>query len=224
MTVSFPPLCVKSRVLSLGQFSTTKNDEPAGTSTVRLFGDKSFLPTLEVDFGLLKDSDAAEVWEAWTKAGGSTRDLYLPPEIWEGIGTELLAEIPDYIAWHFSEEPTIESAMPGYSRISVKFIGLDGGVKVQAFGVISGNGSAVSGNTSTYTVDILGPIGRNYTYSWTANNGAAIDTPTDKTVGVTFSAPGQPTVLTAIVTVDGETYVVEKPVSVVVTEFYPETA
>ena len=121
MTVAFPALCPSKRTFTPGLYPTKKFGSISGASTVRLYGSKAYDAELQLSF-LLDDASTKAVVDSWNASRGGFEDLELPEEVFAGIGPQLQGSIPSYLNWRWAETPSVESLLPGRSRVQVKLI------------------------------------------------------------------------------------------------------
>ena len=126
MTVDFPALCPTRRSLRAGEYPTKRFDSISGASVTRLYGSKAFNAQLQLSF-LLSDEDMAAVLQSYHDSYGGADDLNLPEEVYGGMSETLRTQVRDYYSWRWDAPPSVESLLPGRSRIQVTLIGtLDG--------------------------------------------------------------------------------------------------
>ena len=124
MATSFDPLTTcgpTQRTFTPGDFPTKRFDSISGAGTTRLYGSKAFNATLQMSF-LLNDSDVISFLDCWDNAKGTYDTLVLPPEFFDGADNLLDAAIPDYLNWRWAERPSVESILPGRSRVKANFV------------------------------------------------------------------------------------------------------
>ena len=122
MTTAYPSLCPTRRSWTPGQFPTKRFTAINGAGKTRLYGSKAFDSKLSLEY-LLDDSELAELLACYTAARGPYDQLTLPPETFIGFSPQVLAEIPDYLTWRWSDTPTVESVSPGRTRVRVNLVG-----------------------------------------------------------------------------------------------------
>ena len=124
MATSFPRLDTcgpTSRSFQPGRFSTKRFNSISGSGTTRLYGSKAFDATLQLTF-LLNDSDTCAFLTCWNDAYGDYDTIDLPEEFFAGSSSVLDCGIPDYLNWRWAEAPSVQSILPGRSRVEVKLI------------------------------------------------------------------------------------------------------
>lgn len=109
------------RSFAPGQYATKRFNSISGAGTTRLYGSKAFDATLEMSF-LLNDADVCTVMKCWDDAYGSYDILTLPPEFFVGAGPVLDCTIPSYLNWRWAEAPSVESILPGRSRVQINLV------------------------------------------------------------------------------------------------------
>ena len=117
----FPALCPVSRRFTAAKFPTKRFTSISGAGTTRLYGSKAFDAELDVQF--LVDSDTlTAIIDNWDASYGTYLPVELPPPVFAGNGELLDAIVPEYLEWHWAEEPTVESVNPDYHRVTVKLV------------------------------------------------------------------------------------------------------
>ena len=122
---SFPAVSPTRRSFTPGEYQTKRFDSISGAGTTRLYGSKASNATLNLEF-LLDDTKTAAVLQSWHDSLGGAKILTLPATLFEGMdGPE--NQIPSYLNWRWNDMPSVESVVPGRSRIRVTLIAtLDG--------------------------------------------------------------------------------------------------
>ena len=124
MTTSFGPLDTcgpTKRSFSPGKFATKRFTSISGAGTTRLYGSKAFDAQLQLTF-ILSDADTCAVLECWDAAKGTYDVLQLPQEFFAGSSPVLDCGVPDYLNWRWAEPPSVESILPGRSRVLIKLV------------------------------------------------------------------------------------------------------
>ena len=124
MATSFDPLTTcgpTQRSFTPGEFPTKRFNSISGAGTTRLYGSKAFDATLQMSF-LLDDDDTISFLNCWEDAFGTYDTVILPAEFLAGASAVLDAAIPDYLNWRWAERPSVESVLPGRSRVKANFI------------------------------------------------------------------------------------------------------
>jgi hypothetical protein len=124
MAVSFGVLDTcgpTKRTFSPGSYATKRFSTISGAGTTRLYGSKGFDATLRMTF-LLNDDDTCAVLECWHDARGTYDVLGLPEEFLAGAGPTLDCGVPDYLNWRWAEAPSVESILPGRSRVQINLV------------------------------------------------------------------------------------------------------
>ena len=124
MAISFGALTTcgpTSRAFEPGQFATKRFSSISGAGSTRLYGSKAFDATMQLSF-LLDDADTCAFLKCWDDAKGDYDTLILPAEFFDGASSVLDCAIPDYLNWRWAEAPSVESVLPGRSRVQANFI------------------------------------------------------------------------------------------------------
>ena len=117
----FPAVCPVRRNFTAAQFPTKRFTSISGAGTTRLYGSKGFDATLEVQF-LVNDEILVAITDNWEASYGTYLPVDLPEPVFASNDQLLDAIVPEYLEWHWSEPPTVESVNPGLHRVTVKLI------------------------------------------------------------------------------------------------------
>lgn len=121
MTVSFPELCPTRRSYTPGVYPVKKFDSVSGASVTRLYGSKAFDATLDLQF-ILSDSSLQLLLASYHASKGGADPMTLPLSVFAGLSPDLQDQIPSYLNWRYAETPSLESLVPGRTRVQVKLI------------------------------------------------------------------------------------------------------
>jgi hypothetical protein len=124
MTTAFGPLetCGPTRrTFNPGRYATKRFQTISGAGLTRLYGDKGFDATLQITL-MLSDEDTCTVLECWHAAKGTYDVLELPDEFLAGSSPILDCGVPDYLNWRWAEAPSVESMLPGRSRVQINLV------------------------------------------------------------------------------------------------------
>ena len=117
----FPDICPVSRKFTAAQFATKRFQSISGAGVTRLYGSKAFDAKLRLEF-VVNDEVLIKIMDNWYASYGAYSALTLPESVIAG-STELLdAVTPDYLEWHWEQEPTVATVQPGLSRINVNLV------------------------------------------------------------------------------------------------------
>ena len=118
--IDFPTLSPTRRRFTPGEYPIKRFDSISGAGVTRLYGSKAFNATLDLEF-LLDDTGTAAVLQSWHDSMGGAKVLTLPTELFEGMnGPE--GQIPNYLNWRWSQVPSVQSVLPGRSRIRASLV------------------------------------------------------------------------------------------------------
>jgi len=109
------------RTFKPGQFATKRFTSISGAGSTRLYGSKAFDATLQLSF-LLSDSDTCAMLKCWDNAKGTYDTLELPEEFLAGSSPILDCGVPTYLNWRWADPPSVESLLPGRSRVQINLI------------------------------------------------------------------------------------------------------
>ena len=104
-----------------GNFPTRRFNSISGAGRTRIYGSKQFDAELELAF-VLNDADTCTFLRAWDDAKGSFESLDLPEQFFVGSSELLDCGIPDYLEWRWAEKPSVQSLIPGRSRVQVRLV------------------------------------------------------------------------------------------------------
>ena len=119
--MAFPSICPVSRRFKAAEFPTKRFTSINGAGTTRLYGNKGFDATLDVQF-LVDDENLVAIVDNWEDSLGTYLPVTLPPSVIAGNDDLLDDLVPDYLEWHWAEPPTVESVNLGLHRVTVKLI------------------------------------------------------------------------------------------------------
>lgn len=119
MTVSFPAICPVQRSYTPGSYATKQFSSLNGASVTRLYGSKAFNAELSLTF-VLGDASLEELLASYHSSYGGAQTLTLPSSVFQGLTSGVKGHIPSYLNWRWAEEPSIESLLPGRSRVQVR--------------------------------------------------------------------------------------------------------
>ena len=118
--IDFPTLSPTRRRFTPGEYPIKRFDSISGAGVTRLYGSKAFNATLNLEF-LLDDVGTEAVLQSWHDSMGGAKVLTLPTELFEGMnGPE--GQIPNYLNWRWSQVPSVQSVLPGRSRIRASLV------------------------------------------------------------------------------------------------------
>lgn len=120
----FPDICPKGpRRFSFGRYPSYATQFRSGSSQIRKSGTLAYGLTFDVDFGTIRDTEAAMIMETYAKTYGSSYRVRISTILFKGVSNDILEKIPTNLEWRFAAPPTIRSELPGWSSASVQFIG-----------------------------------------------------------------------------------------------------
>ncbi len=124
MAISFGSLDTcgpTQRSFTPGKFPTKRFNSISGAGTTRLYGSKEFDASMSMSF-LLNDADTCTFMQCWRDAKGSYDTITLPDSFFAGASNVLDCTIPSYLNWRWAEPPSVESLLPGRSRVQVNLV------------------------------------------------------------------------------------------------------
>lgn len=121
----FPSIRPASRTYSAGQFPLKTYRALSGATVKRVFGNKAYGHSIELQFTNITDAVAKQIIDHYYGQNGSVDRFALPSAVFSGMseafGDELRA--PDGISWEYAEPPVIEAVFNGISSVTVRLIG-----------------------------------------------------------------------------------------------------
>ena len=109
------------RSFTPGGYPTKRFNSISGAGQTRLYGSKAFNATLQMSF-MLNDADTCTVMKCWDDAYGSYQTIELPDSFFAGASDLLDCTVPDYLNWRWAEAPSVESILPGRSRVQINLV------------------------------------------------------------------------------------------------------
>lgn len=117
----FPYVCPVSRRYKAPNFATKRFASISGAGTTRIYGNKGFDAELDLQF-LVDEDTLISIMSNWDDSYGTYLPVTLPAEIVSGSGELLDALVPEYLEWHWAENPTVESLNPNLYRVNTRFV------------------------------------------------------------------------------------------------------
>ena len=110
-----------SRSFTPGRYATKRFNSISGAGTTRLYGSKAFDAQLQLTF-ILNDNDTCAFLKCWDNAYGDYDTLVLPSQFLAGSSPILDCGVPDYLNWRWADAPSVESILPGRSRVQINLV------------------------------------------------------------------------------------------------------
>lgn len=122
---NFPSIKPSARSYTAGQFPYKIYRGLSGTTVKRVFGNRSFGHTMEMQFNGLKDDKVKEILDHYYGQGGGVNRFALSDDSLAGIGSDLqsIVKAPLNISWEYAEPPSIETVFTGVSNVTVRLVG-----------------------------------------------------------------------------------------------------
>ncbi len=117
----FPYVCPVSRQYKAPDFATKRFTSISGAGTTRLYGNKGFDAELNLQF-LVDETILVSIMANWESSYGTYLPVELPSEVVSGNSQVSNALVPEYLEWHWAENPTVESLNPNLYRVTTRFI------------------------------------------------------------------------------------------------------
>lgn len=121
----FPSIRPSSRQYTPGQFPSKTYRGLSGATVKRVFGNKAFGHTIELQFNNISDISTKALLDHYYGQNGSIDRFSLSEEAMAGMSTELkgVVKAPTNISWEYAEPPSVESTFNGRSNVTVRLIG-----------------------------------------------------------------------------------------------------
>lgn len=109
------------RTFTPGAYATKRFTSISGAGSTRLYGSKASDARLQLSF-LLDDADTCAVLKCWDEAKGTYDTIDLPDQFLAGSSPILDCGVPTYLNWRWADPPSVESLLPGRSRVQINLI------------------------------------------------------------------------------------------------------
>lgn len=121
----FPSIRPTGRSYSPGQFPTKVYRGLSGATVKRVFGNRSFGHSIDLQFENISDADTKVILDHYYGQFGSYARFTLPDAVFSGMSTTLkgVVQTPINILWEYAEPPQVESVFDGRSTVTVRLIG-----------------------------------------------------------------------------------------------------
>jgi len=134
MARSFPNFVPSSRKFDMGDYPVKAYRSLSGAIVRRVFGNKQFGYTLDLEFKNIGDTDelkqhsgnVVDIVDHYNDADGTVESFQLNDRTFDGMSAQLQARTQtphSKITWRYAEPPKITSVHPGISTVSVKLVG-----------------------------------------------------------------------------------------------------
>lgn len=122
---NFPSIRPTGRSYSPGQFPTKIYRGLSGATVKRIFGNRSFGHSIELEFANITDANVKLILDHYYAQGGNYTRFALPNEIFSGMSDDLrgVVQAPTNILWEYAQSPQVESVFNGRSTVTVSLIG-----------------------------------------------------------------------------------------------------
>jgi hypothetical protein len=122
---NFPSIRPTGRSYSPGQFPTRIYRGLSGATVKRIFGNRSFGHSIELEFANITDANVKLILDHYYAQGGNYTRFALPNEIFSGMSDSLrdVVQAPTNILWEYAQPPQVESVFNGRSAVTVSLIG-----------------------------------------------------------------------------------------------------
>jgi len=121
----FPSIRPSSRSYSPGRFPTKTYRGLSGATVKRVFGNRAFGHTIELEFQNVTDDNVKTILDHYYGQGGSYSRFTLPTDVFSGMSDSLrgVVQSPVNILWEYAEAPKVESVFNGRSNVIISLIG-----------------------------------------------------------------------------------------------------
>jgi len=134
MARSFPNFVPSSRKFDMGDYPVKAYRALSGAIVRRVFGNKQFGYTLDLEFKNIGDTDelkqhsgnVVDIVNHYNDTNGTVESFQLNDRTFEGMSAKLQARTQtphSKIKWRYAEPPKIASVHPGISTVNVKLVG-----------------------------------------------------------------------------------------------------
>jgi hypothetical protein len=123
---AFPSIRPTGRSYAPGQFPTKIYRGLSGATVKRIFGNRSFGHSIELEFANITDANVRLILDHYYARGGNYTRFALPNEIFSGMSASLRAVVQaphPNILWEYAQPPQVESVFNGRSTVTVSLIG-----------------------------------------------------------------------------------------------------
>lgn len=122
---NFPSIRPTGRSYAPGQFPIKTYRSLAGTTVKRIFGNRSFGHSIELQFENISDSNTEAILDHYYGQYGSYARFALPDNVFSGVSSSLkgVLQAPSSILWEYAEPPQVESVFNGRSTVTVRLVG-----------------------------------------------------------------------------------------------------
>jgi hypothetical protein len=121
----FPSIKPTARSYTAGQFPYKTYRGLSGATVKRVFGNRSFGHTMEMEFRNVRDTVVQQILDHYYGQSGGITRFALSDDSLSGIGDDLkeVVKAPSNISWEYSEPPSIETVFNGISNVTVRLVG-----------------------------------------------------------------------------------------------------
>ena len=121
----FPSIRPTGRSYTPGQFPTKTYRGLSGATVKRVFGNRAFGHTIDLQFENISDTNTKTIIDHYYGQYGSYSRFTLPDDIFSGMSTTLkgVVQAPINILWEYAEPPQVESVFNGRSTVTVRLVG-----------------------------------------------------------------------------------------------------
>jgi hypothetical protein len=122
---NFPSIRPTARSYTPGQFPIKVYRGLSGATVKRVFGNRSFGHTIELQFQNITDASVKAILDHYYGEYGSYNRFALPNETFSGMSDSLRGTVqaPSNILWEYAQPPQVESVFNGRSTVTVNLIG-----------------------------------------------------------------------------------------------------
>jgi hypothetical protein len=121
----FPSIKPTGRSYSPGQYPTKVYRGLSGATLKRVFGNRAFGHTIELEFQNISDTDTKLLLDHYYGQYGNYNRFKLPDTAFSGMSSSLkgIVKSPSNILWEYAQPPQVESVFNGRSTVTVSLIG-----------------------------------------------------------------------------------------------------
>jgi hypothetical protein len=122
---NFPSIRPTARSYTPGQFPIKTYRSLAGATVKRVFGNRAYAHTIELQFENINDSNTKAILDHYYGQYGTYARFALPNDTFSGMNSSLrgVLQNPSSILWEYAEAPQVESVFNGRSTVTVRLVG-----------------------------------------------------------------------------------------------------
>lgn len=123
---NFPSIVPTGRTFKPGVYPQRSYRALSGVVVKRVFGNRSYGCSLDLEFSNVKDSIVVNILEHYNTQTSANERFKLGSSVVSGVSDDLKDEIRADglgIRWEYAEPPSVRSVLPGISDVTVRLSG-----------------------------------------------------------------------------------------------------